>query len=565
VVLAVVSAALLAATLGLAWLQVHAARALGPEQRVGDTPLIVRLPKDWRPQADRDGYFVLPMSDETRRRTGLRYERRVRFQYEPLQTFHGIAYLYDALGLEELGELVDRRPARIGRFDAIQVHLRSTRVYRRGGIATIEQLVRFTCLPRGQMIAVWYDPLVDLRPADFEILDEVCQSLQIDDPSVSASPDELLKRAGLEMPVSADWVVVGPHFDPVPGLYVGGSRDGIPIWSIGIFRTWLARGREPHDLLRDFAANYWMVSPDENDVREFRRADGVMVTEMRHPNFGLTEEPVSSVWMISQSPSLSGILYVCAEANAAAAASEVAGGIAESLRMSSLGAAADLDSTEQAGRELVSRLRKVGPVPRWGRDPMETAYQRRDRNEAVVITRHAVDRDPEQGYEGGTYRRIGRSREETTKWTLDGRAAKYVWQADFLREQVRMRVTERRTSSSGEATRLVLTDGRERAQWSFMPGPAFVPPPAESIIEGWVARHEVSAAAVEYSSLLGPGAYSALLRSLPPDGDHPRVLLQRDYWPLGVILAFDDERGEMVYEQSPSARYDRVEARSERR
>ena len=46
--LVTVTAVLLASTLGLAWLQVHGARTMGPEQRIPGTPLLIRPPQGWR-------------------------------------------------------------------------------------------------------------------------------------------------------------------------------------------------------------------------------------------------------------------------------------------------------------------------------------------------------------------------------------------------------------------------------------------------------------------------------------------------------------------------------------
>jgi len=59
--------------------------------------------------------------------------------------------------------------------------------------------------------------------------------------------------------------------------------DRLPRWSLGIFRTWLATGRTPRDLLLDFAATHWLVPETALDVRESRRADGAALAGVRHP------------------------------------------------------------------------------------------------------------------------------------------------------------------------------------------------------------------------------------------------------------------------------------------
>jgi len=71
-----------------------------------------------------------------------------------------------------------------------------------------------------------------------------------------------------------------------------------------------------------------------------------------------------------------------------------------------------------------------------------------------------------------------------------------------------------------------------------------VPPPAESIIEGWAARGDFPAVIVEYSSTAARGACAVLLRALPPVDGRPRALVQFDYRPFGILVTFDEAVGE---------------------
>jgi hypothetical protein len=135
---------------------------------------------------------------------------------------------------------------------------------------------------------------------------------------------------------------------------------------------------------------------------------------------------------------------------------------------------------------------------------------------------------------------------------VDSRAGKYNVQVDLWYDQLTVTVHEQRAQPGGDVVRVVTAERRGEHEWTYRPGPAFVPPPTEEILEGWVARNEPPAAFVEESSLLGPGTYTVLLRHLPPDGERLRVLVQQDFWPTGVIEAFDDARAEIIYETGPS-------------
>lgn len=78
--LLVMSAAILAGTLGLAWWHVSAARALAPDVRVGDTPLLVRPPRGWLHHPKEPGTFILPVRRSIRGREQQLIERRLKVE-----------------------------------------------------------------------------------------------------------------------------------------------------------------------------------------------------------------------------------------------------------------------------------------------------------------------------------------------------------------------------------------------------------------------------------------------------------------------------------------------------
>jgi len=569
-----VCALLLAATLGLAWWQVEQARALGPEQRVASTPLIVRLPRDWQPDPSDPRRFLLPVADRGRRAL-FEFERRISFDFERRPTFESLEEWLARGELRALGRVVHVSPAKLGRYDALQIHQATP--WRIGRLRLERHVItRVTCLPRGHLVQVTYEPLIDLRPADLQILEQVCRTLRVDDPTLNGRAADYLERAGLRLALDPGWLVVGSDMAVVPGVYIGGNENGSPAWAVSVFRTWLAGGRTPTDLLVDLAADKWLLWDVDELINQGRRGDGAIVTSIRHPGVGQGSMAIVSAWVIVQDPSRVAILGVYAGSQRTQVAEQAARRIAESLEILPLADFPPIGEAEEAGRRLVADLRKAGPAPRWGREALESTYRRVAYDEIVLTRREAVRRDPRQGYTGTLWRRSGQARDVRINWTLDGRAATYRWQADLLYGHTEVAIDEQRPEPEGHVVRAVRLAPRGPRTWRFTPGPAFVPPPAESIVEGWVARRQGGLSAiVEVSSTFGPATHTVLLRSVDKgaggasdatiqatlaelDERYPRVVVQRDYWPVGVIEAFDEDDAELQAEISPTAIYLRV-------
>lgn len=573
--LLVFSAALLMTMLGLAWLQAHQTRALGPEQAVPGTPLRVRLPQTWQPDPADPQSFLLPCKSAARREA-VGFERRLRFEFVELGTYQPLDALLRAMHLTTATRASPPRATRIGPYPAVEVRkIESRRLSNRQTLRR-ERIVRFTCLPGGQLIKITYEPLLAVRPADFEILDDVCDTLHLEGPALGRRPEEYLVAAGLRFPLRQDWTITGPAIAEVPGLYLGGTENGAPAWSLGVFRTWLAAGRQPRDLLADLAAEQWLLLDADAHIETSQRADGAWIASVRHPRFGVTDERLASAWVVAVSEDRAAILLVRAGPKEAAAADDMARRLASVIEFEPLAVFSSMAAAERAGKRLVDELHRNGPKPRWGSARADASYVGRSPASSswLTVSREARHHDPQQGYEGvqmlwsgapaGTASRDlkrwaqRRPVSRTSSWNLSARASTYEWTHSRLDEPPPLTIVEHRQQGDGTVVREIEFEGRRAFHRTYRPGAGFAPPPVEEVITGWVAREEAEMAVIEVSSLLGASTHTLFLRALPPDGDYPRVLIQQDYWPLGAIQAWDDDQAETVYETYPYVRFERV-------
>ncbi len=543
--LAVLTAVALVAMLALAWTQAERRRALGPEVRVADTPLHIRPPRGWQVDPHDSHNFVLPVRDEGWRRRQFAHERRIRITYERQESFLPVETWLEALGSGPRGKGPAARPAQLGPFPAVETRLL---VPKRLGNKRFygEVLVRAALLPRGDVIAVEYDPLVDLRPTDYAILEDVCATLRVDDPALTGAAADVLARAGLSFPVAPRWTVTGPAFPEVPGVFVGGLSEGLPAWSLAVLRTYRAHDRTLEDLLADFAWDRWMQPAAEGDIRSQSRARGGQVAYIRQPRAARGSDNVVAVYAVAISDRDAALIFAYAGPSAAAAAEDAAAELAGALEFREYPGAFDFDRAVQDGARLIERLNERGAVPRWGREAVEYVYDGFAPGVTLLLRtqRAALGRDAEQGYRGSELLESNRRQEQQTWWTLDGRAQGYESRTEFWRANNKVTIEERREGAAARVRRSTRVADARPENATFRVGPAFVPPPAESIIEGWAARGDFPAVIVEYSSAAARGACAVLLRALPPSDGRPRALVQFDYRPFGILVTYDEALGE---------------------
>jgi hypothetical protein len=463
----------------------------------------------------------------------------------------------------------DPRPSRIGRLDALQVRRVRTLRYH-GRLYRQETVLRLACSPRGDVITVEYAPLTGLTTGDLDLLDQVCKHVRIDDPAFSHTPKQLRERAGLAFPLADNWRMIGPDFAETPGLYVQASEGGVPSWSLGVFRTWLAEGRSPTDLLKDFAAQQWRLTPESVVPHaHYGTRRRLELASIRNPGFGFGATDIASLWIVVQSPAQAAIIYAFADAMWAPVADFAAEELARSLQFAPSELLPSFELAKTAGTELAALLTKKGAAPWWGRHA-DRHYYLGDlgRQPRVRVAEHAPSaRD--RGYDGFTITAVPRAPEsgDVEVWSIDDRAVAYAYELQGAalngNPLTRFSLREQRTAPGALIRRSLaeLRRGQRRIiapQREFAVGDAFIAPPVEPLAETWVAQQSQGAWLIEVSTPLGVSSHTRLLRPLPPDeAGRPRMLRIIDFSPRGEVAAYSND-DVLEYRIGPSGRTGRV-------
>jgi hypothetical protein len=341
-------------------------------------------------------------------------------------------------------------------------------------------------------------------------------------------------------------------------------EDEIPVWALEVRRSWLAPERSAIDLLTSFEELKWRSLEQAIREQEQTRSDGANIIWVERPAFEHSGGAIASAWVVSKSAAETLIIFAFADAREAGNANDGAARLAEEIEFVTPFPADGVESATANGRKLAGQLRARGLPSWWGETETTSYYFGQIGGQPIVIESHRepIDGDPAQGY-GGYDRYAGRepSEDEKRSWAVDAEAEDYVYRIETgFDQRGRPTVMEvRELRESGEAViRRVEGTGPDRRSESIPIGPTFVCPPAESLAHAWVARQESGVWLIQTSALRGTTMTTQLLIPLKPDAEgHRRILLFEDYWPRGMILAFDAD-GELVYQVAAFGRFDRV-------
>ncbi len=560
----ILCAAAVVSALGLAFAQVHRARGLGDELRIPSTPLVVRVPRTWTDSPRSPGLFELRSRSSGATPAEQLVYRRILFRYQRLPGFQPVdRLLAEAYGIRVDGGVV--RAASLAGLPSGEVRLleqvgRARRLQR-------ERIVRLACSPRGDLISVEYQPLTELTPADLELFEEICAAVRIDDTELTRAAEQVQSRAGIRFATPPDWRVCGADSEFVPGLFIEALDAGLPIWSLGVHRTWMSDGRGPKELLADFAAVYWNLSPPNVAPSVESLPDRVVAT-LRHPAPADAQPLIASARIVLVQSGGAVMLTVSTDARYLERAERAADQLARSIALGDGETVGDPVRAEASGRELAAQLTQRGAAPWWGKLDQQNEY-------AVTYAftsaegktdRGAIDGDPQRGYRGAATFMIRDTNESrTSSWELDGDGIGYAYQLEsktVRRGRMRhVQIEERRTRGGNQVTRTVTeTEGRRRTEVRFEVGPAFICPPAEPAAEFWVARQESGEWIVQVSTVEGGQTHRRRMRPIPPDDEgNYRLLIQDDFFPRGTVIAYDDDAN-LVRQVDGFATVERVQA-----
>jgi len=528
----------LAAALGVASLQVRSARSLDTPRRLAGTPLLVRAPRGWI--EPRPGVFVPKPAAGRAEQQPVKLAWRLEFYYERREAFLAPAHL--------LKDSAAAIPTRIGGLAGLEVHRREP-VRTGGWLAMRETIVRLACSPRGDVIMVEYWPPAGFTQSDAMLLDAICDAVRIEGLDTAAGAEPALQRAGLRFAVAEAWRVYPTSPELRPGLYVLSSIRGIPLWSLGVFRTWLAPGRTPRELLSSFAVRAWDLGLRGLPIVEWSPRAGVQCAEVRHPSFAADEIAIPAAWVVASAPDQAAMLFVYAAPRDAAAAAEAARTLADTVELVPE-AALDMPAGQAAGRELAELLTREGPYPSWGDAPPAGLYvaDSGQRRLVALDLREPIRADGRAGYRGHWgYLIAPEGLYDVASWEINRRATVYQLvrvRGDSRRSQRGSSVTIReRRGLDGEKLRVAVERGGRMAEVrEFDVGPTFVAPPLETLAAAWVSGQARGTWLIEVSSQGGGDSFTRLLQPLAHDADgRPRVLSADDFWPPGDVIRFDQD------------------------
>ena len=544
----VMTAVSLVLVLGLAWVQLSNRRALQDETVINGTPLVVRPPKDWLRNEQAPGKFFLP-APSGRQWRGVPFSKQITFEYRRLPEFISpVTYERSA-------------PSRLAGLPAVQTRLPDEeQTHRHAASNAIE---RVAVSPRGDVIRVELQTLTGVTMADLALLNVVAEAVRVETGGLGVAPAEALARAGVTASVDDDWTAALPEYDEVAACYFGGGIEGMPVWSVAILRSWLAHQRTLVNLLEDYAARHWGRTPREISIETFARDDGLTVAHLRP--LGRHQQSIAAVWAVAGADSEVAMMPVYANFDVAIVAGDKAAEkLARTMEFTGPGNVPALDEALRVGRELVETVQQKGALPWWGRQVSRSCFLGDTPRgaETWVMSRRPIADDPQRGYIGFVVNRYA-SGLNVSRWMLGPHARTYVdieetsVQLALGPTRVQRYAKGKRPAPDGDVTHLVNDEGNQ-TQSGFSPGPAFLPSAALGIAEYLVAAGRSDTCIIESAQLRGRGAYTMLLRRLPPDdAGRLRVMLQDDLSPTPSIYAYDED-AELQAVDYPYAKIRRV-------
>lgn len=544
--LLILTAGILCASLGLAWAQTRLAASLQPEQRIGTTPLMVRVPQGWAPQPNQRGVFT-PSRERSLEDTPL---RMLRFSYERRSQFTPIEAV--------LPEVADGagQEARVAGYAGVEVRRREPLAFRMP--INRDLVIRVVALPRGDLIRVEYSSLTELRLADMQQLDDICQAIRIDESGAGDSPAALLESAGVRGELPTGWRACGPDLPSAAGVFLQ-PDEARPTWALGLLRSWPTE-RSPEELLRSVAATRFPEAQKPLPAAASSRRDGLTVHRVALPPArGRSAAPsyLAEARLLSQGDERA-ILLVFATAGSAAAARAGADVLTAQLSLARPPGWPDLVAARAAATELMEALRAGGLRRHWGDEPAQQYFLgfQDQRLLAGLELRRRWTRAG--GYEGSRLMGFDRGFDRHLEaWRMDDEGVGYQYAIEISgrgRREAFLEVAQQRDATTRAVETLVTLPGAPPQKRSFVAAPHYAAPPLRRIIEEFAARPDAAPAYLFQVSTFDGAAAELLLRRIDAGGGRQGVLGQLDYLPRGALSLWQD--GQWWGERGPGLEVD---------
>lgn len=547
VLMLVLCAALLCGTLGLAWMQSRVARALGPLTAIPGTPLAVCPPPGWISSRNRPGLFE-QISQVRRTIWGDQQQvaRRIEIGYRQFPHHVSAADALLKLGLADREALETALPAKIGKFDGVEVRWESAvQIGRRAWIRG--RLVRAATLPRGDVIFVDYQPLGQITLGDQTLLNDVCATVQVESVGLGASRAALQRRLAARIDIDAAWRIDLAEADFVAGAHIAGAGyDGD--WSLSLFRSWLGPQRSLQDLAREAIANTHAVAADAVPCEPQSSAGArgqVFRARWRLPSDAGNE--MREAWVIGQSPQHVLLVLVFGDGDGEALGSAAAERICRTAQLADLPAFAQLDAMRGRGLAEIDNLRAGNVRSLWGDRARQSVYQLRH---GAVDGRYEVSRRPIRGsapfgYEGAERTRIDTAAGalqvvDAQEWVCDVGGRQFEQRRSIDIGAAQVRISDRLERGESRMSRSI---GDERATIALPPD--FVPSPLFDVFAYMSLRGAGASTVATTLSAFGSKACEVMITALPSPPDRPRALIRWDFDPAGHLYEFDAADGEL--------------------
>lgn len=504
------SAIVLGGMLALAQWQVIHETGLLERVSIPGSELSFQPPRGWTPSEREPGVYelLMPEADGALKRLRLSFGRTN-------------APIPHAAG---------QREVQLGDLSAIQ-----TKTQLRRGRIIWNVVHRVAVTPRGEALSMRLESLARINLGDLDMLNAVSATVRVGQGGLTQPKEEFQDRLGITASIPSEWLAFQAWHPSVPGGYLAPPTTLKQRWSLELTRTFTAH-LTAEELLKRACGVRW----ESTDITISHGKTPTGMTILRALPDKPLEDRLVAYWLLHKDDQkvilARWFVDLSEDLNASAAAVE------QFLQTVSIEAdypTTPIPELQDRGESLVNKLRRGGPSPWWGREPVSLFFMdQRSQQIVYAWTQGALNGEPTLGY-AGQMASLSPRRGVRSVWQMTPRSS-YTWELDWYSrgvmgtrqsEQVREIYDADSDSLSRES------DQSSEQRWSVPKN--FLPVPLETIAFHQIARGAVSESLVSISDGDSPGIHGHLLTRLEPDSrGRVRILVQRSISPGGYIYTF---------------------------